>query len=663
MSVALKESNNSRVESGQKGGASPRAIVIGLSIVVFINLWVTYAETVVHASRLNLSFFQLTLFVVFIFLVLVANPLLRSLRSGLALESGELLSIVAIGMVGCVVPASGVTGFLIGVISTPVYFATPENAWAEFYHPHLKSWVVPLDAEALRTFFEGLPPGTAVPWSVWVIPLAWWASLLAAVFGASAAVMIILRKQWSDHEKLVYPLVAVPVELAESARGGRFVPDVFRNWLFLAGASVPFAMLVWNSITWFYPVLPSINIFPHAGRFFFTPYSPHFYIEPFNCLTIGFAYFANTQVLFSIWFFFLLHIVEGTIFNRLGYQIEKSSDSFSADPPTEAYQCFGALACLVVWRLWVSRKHLRNVLGKALDSNHPADDSGEILSYRTAVVTLGVSLLYAIFWLFQTGMDLVTVVFFLSAVAVIYIGVARIVCEAGVVYSGATITPQAFTMDMRGSASMTGPTLTSIAMTYSLVDYMRGLFAPGVANSVKLGDLIGSGRRSLMLWTCVGVIVGLAASVWYTLYLGYSHGAYNFPRFPFFSGDPKGIYGSTLIQMRTPKVPDGERIVFFAIGAGLMGLLTFLRYRLPWWPLHPIGLTLSAADNTAHLVLPVFVTWLAKSILMSIGGVRLYTQAKPVFLGLLVGYVTGVVWCFVADSLWWPGQGHLVHYW
>lgn len=412
MSVALKESNNSRVESGQKGGASPRAIVIGLSIVVFINLWVTYAETVVHASRLNLSFFQLTLFVVFIFLVLVANPLLRSLRSGLALESGELLSIVAIGMVGCVVPASGVTGFLIGVISTPVYFATPENAWAEFYHPHLKSWVVPLDTEALRTFFEGLPPGTAVPWSVWVIPLAWWASLLAAVFGASAAVMIILRKQWSDHEKLVYPLVAVPVELAESARGGRFVPDVFRNWLFLAGASVPFAMLVWNSITWFYPVLPSINIFPHAGRFFFTPYSPHFYIEPFNCLTIGFAYFANTQVLFSIWFFFLLHIVEGTIFNRLGYQIEKSSDSFSADPPTEAYQCFGALACLVVWRLWVSRKHLRNVLGKALDSNHPADDSGEILSYRTAVVTLGVSLLYAIFWLFQTGMDLVTVVFF-----------------------------------------------------------------------------------------------------------------------------------------------------------------------------------------------------------------------------------------------------------
>jgi len=664
LSIAVRESaTDAEVVTDQKRGASPRAILIGLSIVVFINLWVTYSETVVHASRLNLSFFQLTLFVVFIFLVVVVNPLLRSVGPRLALEPGELLSIVAIGMVGCVVPASGVTGFLIGIISTPVYFATPENAWAEYYHPHLKPWVVPVDAEALRAFFEGLPPGAVVPWTVWVIPLVWWASLIAAVFGASAAVMIILRKQWSDHEKLVYPLVAVPVELAESVRDGQFLPDVFRSKLFLAGASVPFSMLVWNTITWFYPLLPSIGIFPHAGSFLFTRYSPGFYIEPFNCLTIGFAYFANTQVLFSIWFFFLVHILEGSLFNRLGYQIAESSDSFSADPPTEAYQCFGALACLVVWRLWAARHHLRDVLGKALDSNYPADDSGEILSYRTAAVTLFVSVFYAVFWLYQTGMDMVTVVFLLFAVAVIYIGIARVVCEAGLVYSGATITPQAFAIDIRGSASMSNATLTSIAMTYSLIDYMRGLFAPGVANSVKLGDLIGAGRRSLMLWTCIGVIAGLAASLWYTLYLGYSHGAYNFPRFPFFSGDPKGIYASTLVQMRTPKVPDMERMAFFTIGAGLMGLLTYLRYRVAWWPLHPIGLTLSAADNTAHLVLPVFVAWLAKTILMSVGGVRLYAQAKPVFLGLLVGYTTGVVWCFLVDALWWHGQGHLVHYW
>ena len=115
--------------------------------------------------------------------------------------------------------------------------------------------------------------------------------------------------------------------------------------------------------------------------------------------------------------------------------------------------------------------------------------------------------------------------------------------------------------------------------------------------------------------------------------------------------------------MRTPQTADPNRLVFFGIGAGLMGLLTFLRYRLSWWPLHPIGLALSSADNTAHLVMPVFIAWAAKSMIMKVGGVQLYQKAQPVFLGLIAGYTTGVVWAFVVDAIWFSGQGHLVHYW
>ena len=57
---------------------------------------------------------------------------------------------------------------------------------------------------------------------------------------------------------------------------------------------------------------------------------------------------------------------------------------------------------------------------------------------------------------------------------------------------------------------------------------MRGLFTPGVAQSVKLDDLIRGNRRALLFWAGVSVLLGLVASVWYTLYLGYSHGVYNF---------------------------------------------------------------------------------------------------------------------------------------
>ncbi len=121
--------------------------------------------------------------------------------------------------------------------------------------------------------------------------------------------------------------------------------------------------------------------------------------------------------------------------------------------------------------------------------------------------------------------------------------------------------------------------------------------------------------------------------------------------------------GSTLVQIRAPKAPDLNRMLFFGIGAGLMGLLTFLRYRFPWWPIHPIGLTISAADNNKSLMMPVFIAWACKSILMRVGGVSLYRRSKSLFLGLLVGYTAGVMWSFMVDAIWFPGQGHMVHWW
>jgi hypothetical protein len=44
--------------SKSREGITLRSVCIGVLAVVAINLWVTYAETVVRSSRLNLSFFS-----------------------------------------------------------------------------------------------------------------------------------------------------------------------------------------------------------------------------------------------------------------------------------------------------------------------------------------------------------------------------------------------------------------------------------------------------------------------------------------------------------------------------------------------------------------------------------------------------------------------------
>ena len=277
------------------------------------------------------------------------------------------------------------------------------------------------------------------------------------------------------------------------------------------------------------------------------------------------------------------------------------------------------------------------------------------------LLSLLLSLLYILFLMHQSGMDLVTALVFLAGTGIIYIGMARVVSETGLVTTQAPITAQAFAMDMRGTDVMSGSTLTSIVLSYSLIDYIRGLFAPGLAQAVKLGDLIGRNRRILVFWVVVGALVGLATSVWLTLYLGHIHGAYNFAFY--YKGNPKNVFSSTLAQMRGPRPLALNRMFFFGIGATLMGLLTFLRYRFTWWSIHPIGLAISASDNSKSIVIPVFFAWACKLILMRVGGVTLYRRAMPLFLGLLIGYTFGVVWCFLIDAVWFPGNGHGVHSW
>ena len=642
-------------------GVTFRAVTLGLSIVVLINLWVTYSVTMAGSSRLNLNYFQLTLLFCFILLVAVVNPIFKLIQRGFAFSPSELLAIVAIGIVGSVTPASGITGFFLGIVGSPFYYAAPENQWSDFYYPHLSSWMVPTDREALRAFYEGLPRGAEAPWGVWVVPLAWWGSVILAILVACACLMVILRKQWVEHEKLVFPMVEVPIELARNADSERLFPDVMRQKLFWGAALAALALFVWESLSWIFPGVPDVGVLPSGGVFRFTRYSPAVNVRPLQFYTLGFAYFANLEVLFSVWFFFLVHVVEGHIFNRLGLQVEKATDSFTADQEIQAWQCFGALACMVIWRLWVSRSHLREVFLKALDRRYPADDRQEILSYRTAVAGLLLSLAYILFLLNQSGMDFVTALIFIVGTGIIYVGMARVVSEAGLATTQAPITAQAFVMDMRGTEVMSGATLTSILLSYSLIDYIRGLFTPGLAQSVKLGDLIRRNRRILVFWVCLGALAGLASSVWFTLYLGHIHGAHNFARFA--RGNPKGVFSSTLAQMKSPQPPQLNRMFFFGIGAALMGLLTYLRYRFAWWSIHPLGLAISASDNSKSIAIPVFMVWALKLILIRMGGVSLYQRAKPFFLGLLVGYTLGVVWCFCVDLIWFPGHGHGVHAW
>lgn len=97
--------------------------------------------------------------------------------------------------------------------------------------------------------------------------------------------------------------------------------------------------------------------------------------------------------------------------------------------------------------------------------------------------------------------------------------------------------------------------------------------------------------------------------------------------------------------MSQPSPAVHTRLVAVAVGICVTGLLMAARARFLWWPVHPIGYVLSGTFTLEWLWCALFVGWLVKSLILRYGGLTLYRQALPFFIGLILGdYVSGALW-------------------
>ena len=633
---------------------SVRSLLTGLVLSALVNFWITYSEYVSHSSRMNLSQFPLALFAAFV-AVVVGNGVIRAIRSSAALEQGELLLVLSMGTVAAVIPTCGIAGFLMGVVASPYYFASPENRWGEMILPYLPSWIAPTDADNVMThFFEGLPVGREIPWEPWVVPMIWWLLLTAAVAFVCACVMVILRKQWIEHERLVFPLLAPVLDMTQSTK--RPLPAFLRSRVFWYGFAVSFGITAWNVLCYFSDQMPRIPVSGHYLRVLrdFPRIDTRI-----NFFTLGFAYFANLDVLFSIWFFHLCYIVQRGVMNRVGYTMP-GRDSFCSMDAVSSWEGFGALVFLVLWSLWMARKHIAGVFVRAIASDRGADDSDEMFSYRTAVWGAVLGTLYIVAWLHHAGMDARVVTLYVFATFVICVGMARIVSQVGLLYVREPLSAPVFSMYVVGSVSIAPRSMTALAMSFSLIALGRGLFLPSLAQVTKLSDAVRGARRKILLCVFAALAVGTLVSLGLTLMWGYEYGAYHFRSWPF-SGGSKNVFYQTVAKMRNPFTTDWEKMGFLGLGAGLMALFTFLSYRFVWWPIHPVGLAVFGTDVVWHSALAVFIAWATKLIVLQLGGASLYNRSRPFFLGILVGYAAGVALSFAVDAIWFPGAGHCLH--
>ena len=182
------------------------------------------------------------------------------------------------------------------------------------------------------------------------------------------ALMVIVRRQWMDHERLIYPIMQLPIEMIRGEGGNSLVNPFFKNKLMWLGFAVPFAILSVNALHDYFPFFPEIDL--TQRHLIFRNREELFIYIVFSM--IGFTYFVNLNIAFSLWFFNLLFKLQKGYMGILGWTVSERLGPYSPGrSPIFIHQDMGAMIALVLVGLWISRRHLHAVLRKAWTNDRP----------------------------------------------------------------------------------------------------------------------------------------------------------------------------------------------------------------------------------------------------------------------------------------------------
>ena len=611
---------------------TPKAILVGCFSAFGVSAGAAYGTMYLHGSFMALgTSMPGAVFLMFV-LTLIVNPLLRLLDPRFALNRRELLLVHIMMVIASPIPTLFV-GPLLNTIVYPFYHATPENQWQVLILPHIREWLVSADPDVPSLFYEGTGNDQPIPWKQWAPVLAVWMPFVAALFLWMIATMVILRKQWVRHERLIYPLMQVPLAMVEEPASPQRLGPLFKNPVMWAGFAVPALYGTLHGLYNYFPgILPfATNVDPIR---FDVPVFPNT-TDVYVCLRfniLGFFYFLKSDIAFSLWFFNVLAYTVRGIFGIFGiHSTETAGAGHAVHNLILAHQAMGALVVLFLGWVWTARGHLRQVIRKAITGDPTVDDSEEILSYRAAVLVFAISGTLVVAWLWLAGMGLVYAAAILFIGAVVIVGYSRVVAEGGLSDGEPPVVPAGILVAAVGSSALGSHGLVVLATTW-IWTTGRNFVMVSCANGLRLGEELGPNKRPLFWLILAALAFAMAGAVWMVMEVTHAYGAINL----WIWGGYGYTYAETLI--RTPTEPHIGAWMNMGIGAFLMLGLIVARVLWVWWPLHPLGYAIGPIWILDALWFNLFLAWFIKVIVLKYGGVGLYLKTRPFFIGMILGY-------------------------
>ena len=165
----------------------------------------------------------------------------------------------------------------------------------------------------------------------------------------------------------------------------------------------------------------------------------------------------------------------------------------------------------------------------------------------------------------------------------------------------------------------------------------------------KIAQEAGLKQRTMAGWLVAAVAIGMLSASYIHLKAYYSAGANILE-----GGTTQGGYRVTLARtefeelsgfMKAPRPPDRPRALAALSGSLVVAALVALRTYFLRFPLHPLGYAMVTAYG-GPMWGPFLLVWLAKSLILRLGGMRAYKRGVPFFMGLVIGhfFLAGLVW-------------------
>ena len=576
------------------------------------------------------------IFSTFLLISFVVNlPIVWSGRN-LVLNRAELILVYAMLLIVSALCTMGLGEQILPMLTAAFYFASPENKWAEKLFPHFPEQAVLVeDGSGNTLFYEGLSEvGQRVPYGDWAEPLMWWGIFLLALYVAMISIVVVLRRQWMERERLAYPIAQVALTMVRGEEKDRLVNSFFKQGSMWVGCSIPMvlgSLVALNRYDASVPALPlnwNIQLLEHQSLQLHISHA-----------TLGFSYFINAHIAAGIWIFHIFSKFEKELFVLIGLKSVQKISFGASEFPFLGYQGVGALVGMVLVGLWLARDHLRNVFLKAVGRGEPIDDGDAMMSYRSALFGAVGGVLVLAGWLWVRGTPLWIALLFVVLAMLIFIGITRIVTEAGLVAVRAPMIAPELVVQGLGSALVGSTGVINLSLAYIWAADVRVFVMGTCANALKLIDEMDRRSRKVVFWAIIlALLIGVLGSFWMIFHMAYMHGGINLNGW-FFKGAPETALKSAVRNLEAVQGIYWPGLGFFCGGGVVMALMMFARQRFAWWPVHPIGFPIGANSLMNHVWFSVFLAWLIKKAILRYGGAALYKRSQAFFLGLIAGQV------------------------